>query len=282
MAESITHSIKNGNESLIGESTTDAVNRSSGNEQLNSQIATRHSEIIWTPRFIAIIALILAVGLSTASVVTQGWFNGYYSSAPVMMLYTVPILVSWIALHRYARTRWLRWGVIFGYLWTILTALYYRLNYGFIDPHIPTTLHLQVAVYSALTLAYICISLAYTPIKSGDIWFFRLAPIAMAVYFLAQLVLRFVFGRIILGMEAIIFSEILYFDVLVWWARPSCWKKLPGPTLLFGLVPFLEIALTFSPATSEEVKFFFMQVSLIIMLIGILRLLQCERVRVKP
>jgi hypothetical protein len=170
----------------------------------------------------------------------------------------------------------LRWGIIFGYLWTLLTALYYRLNYGFIDPHIPATLHLQVAIYSALTLAYICISLSYAPMSRGDIWFFRIAPLAIVGYFLAQLVLRFVFGRIAQGMEAIIFSEILYFDVLVWWARPSCWKRQPGPTFLFGLIPLIEIALTISPAVTEEMKFFFMQVSLIVMLIGILRLLQCE------
>ena len=247
-----------------------------GNDQLNSQIATPNTGIIWTPRFIVIVALILMVGLSTASVVTQGWFNNYYSSGPVLMLYTVPNLICWIVLFRYARTRWLRWGIIFGYLWTLLTALYYRLNYGFIDPHIPTTLHLQVAIYSALALAYICISLASTPMSRGDIWFFRLAPIAIAIFFLAQMVLRFVFGRIALGMEAIIFSEILYFNVLVWWARPSCWKRQPGPTFLFGLIPLIEIALTISPAVTEEMKFFFTQVSLIVMLIGILRLLQCE------
>jgi hypothetical protein len=277
MAESITHSIRqNDNEPSIGESTTDSVNRMPGNDQLNSQIATRNTGIIWTPRFIVIVALILIVGLSTASVVTQGWFNKYYSSGPALMLYTVPNLICWIILFRYARTRWLRWGIIFGYLWTLLTALYYRLNYGFIDPHIPTTLHLQVAIYSALALAYICISLAYVPMGRGDIWFFRLAPIVIGGFFLAQLVLRFVFGRIALGMEAIIFSEILYFDVLVWWARPSCWKKQPGPTFLFGLIPFLEIALTISPTATEEMKFFFMQVSLVVMLIGILRLLQCE------
>jgi hypothetical protein len=150
------------------------------------------------------------------------------------------------------------------------------LNYGFIDPHIPTTLHLQVAVYSALALAYICISLAYAPMSRGDIWFFRLAPIVLGAFFLAQIILRIVFGWVAQGMEAIIFSEIVYFDVLVWWARPSCWKKHPGPTFLFGLIPFLEIALTISPAITEEIKFFFMQVSLIVMLIGILRLLQCE------
>jgi hypothetical protein len=243
---------------------------------LNSQITTRNTEIIWTPRFIVIVAIILIVGLSTASVVTQGWFNNYYSAGPVLMLYTVPNLICWIALFRYAHTRWLRWGIIFGYLWTLLTALYYRLNYGFIDPHIPTTLHLQVAVYSALALAYICISLAYAPMSRGDIWFFRLAPIVLGAFFLAQIILRIVFGWVAQGMEAIIFSEIVYFDVLVWWARPSCWKKHPGPTFLFGLIPFLEIALTISPAITEEIKFFFMQVSLIVMLIGILRLLQCE------
>jgi len=247
-----------------------------GSSQLNSQLATQNTGIIWTPRFIVLIALILIVGLSTASVVTQGWFNNYYSSGPVLMLYTVPNLICWIVLFRYARTRWLRWGIIFGYLWALFTGLYYRLNYGFIDPHIPVTLHLQVAIYSTLALAYICISLASGPMSRGDIWFFRLAPIAIAVFFIAQMVLRFVFGRIALGIEAIILSEILYFDVLVWWARPSCWKRQPGPTFLFGLIPFLEIALTISPAVTEEMKFFFMQVSLIVMLIGILRLLQCE------
>jgi hypothetical protein len=271
------HSVeKNDNEPPIRESTPGAVNRMPGNDQLNSQIATQNTGIIWTPRFIVIVALILIVGLSTASVVTQGWFNNYYSSGPVLILYTVPNLICWIVLFRYARTRWLRCGIIFGYLWAMLTGLYYRLNYGFIDPHIPTTLHLQVAIYSALALAYICFSLAYAPMSRSDIWFFRLAPIVTGAVFLAQLVLRFVFGRIALGMEAIIFSEILYFDVLVWWARPSCWKKLPGPTLLFGLIPFLEIALTISPSVTEEMKFFFTQVSLIVMLIGILRLLQCE------
>jgi hypothetical protein len=273
MAESIAHSIQNGNKPSIGESTTDTVNHTPGND---SQITTQNAAIIWTPRFIVIVALILIVGLSTASVVTQGWFNNYYSSGLVLMLYTVPNLICWIVLFRYARTRWLRWGIIFGYLWALLTALYYRLNYGFIDPHIPTTLHLQAAIYSALALAYICISLANAPMSRSDIWFFRLAPLVIAAFFLAQLVLRFVFGRIPQGIEATIFSEILYFDVLVWWARPSCWKRQPGPTFLFGLVPFLEIALTISPAVTEEIKVFFTQVSLIVMLIGILRLLQCE------
>jgi hypothetical protein len=45
--------------------------------------------------------------------------------------------------------------------------------------------------------------------------------------------------------------------LLIWWARPSCWKQACGPTFLFGVVPLLQLLMAMLNNSAHN--FFFLQ-----------------------
>ena len=59
------------------------------NQQVEANVSG--TPIIWTPRFIIIFALTLVLGLSIESLLTQGWFDGYYSG---LWIFQVEVLIA--------------------------------------------------------------------------------------------------------------------------------------------------------------------------------------------
>src|SRR5437868_2375521 len=90
MAESTTQSKQHDEEILAHIAETQTI--SPENEQQGGSLASHRSTIIWTPRFIVIFALTLAVGLSLASLTTQGWDNHYYQPEWILLGNTVILL----------------------------------------------------------------------------------------------------------------------------------------------------------------------------------------------
>jgi hypothetical protein len=211
-----------------------------------------------------------------ANILTQAWLNGYYSSDWAFQAYAAPIFGCWIALLLRARSPWVRMGAIFGCIWSIFSSISFVLDLFSVSPHSLIVAHLNAAMYSALLGSYICLSIARTPMYRWDSWFFRLVPILsgstiVVAYFLAPTQ-----PPALDYLEHVIALVALSLSVIVWWIRPSCWRTQPGPTLLFGLVPFILVLFAIPNAATLETFFFFTLAMLLSLLLGIMRLLQCE------
>ena len=82
-------------------------------------LPTSPKPVIWTPHFIIIFALALIIGLSVASLLTQGMLNGYYPPQAVLLVLVALALGGWIAVARLVRSLWTRMGGIFGSIWAV-------------------------------------------------------------------------------------------------------------------------------------------------------------------
>jgi len=234
------------------------------------------SPIIWTPRFIITFFLVLVVGLSGASMLIRGWLNGYYLAGWVLIAYTVVNLGAWICVSKYARSPWVRLGGIFGCLWAILTGFTFALSLFSIDPGSIMLGHATAAASSALLGSFICLSIARTPPQHWDRTFFLVAPIAGGIFVTALFLHTPDKMRSLLLLEEYIATAELWLCVAIWWLRPSCWRTQAGPAFLLGIAPIIQIMLTQPANSNSESVFFFSQVMLLSLLLGALRILQCE------
>ena len=231
--------------------------------------------IIWTPRFVVIFALTLVIGLSTASLLTQGMLNGYYPPQAILLTLVLFTLGGWVAVVLLVRSLWMRIGGIFGSIWAIFMGIYLVISLLPIDPTASILLHLNASTNSALLGSYICLSIDRTPFHRWDGWFFRLAPIlgvsaVAAGYFLLPADLPS-----LRSLESTTVTVTLILCILVWWVRPSCWRSQPSVTFLFGTTPFILFLLHLPGITDREGHFFFfMQVALLSLILGIMRVLQ--------
>ena len=279
MPESVTRSEKNSTEQLIErvekahEGHVQSIDIPS--DELGASAA--QEEVIWTPRFIVIFALTVVVGLSIANILTQGWLNGYYKSDWAFLAYAAPVFGCWIALLLRARSPWIRMGAAFGCIWSVFSSISFVLDFFSVSPHSIIVAHLNAAIDSALLGSYICLSIARTPIYRWDSWFFKLVPIlsgsiVVVAYFLAPTQ-----PPALDYLEHVIALVALSLSTVVWWIRPSCWRTQPGPTLLFGVVPFILLLFAIPNNTATpETYFFYTLVILLCLLLGNMRLLQCE------
>src|SRR6266487_6470878 len=92
------------------------------------------TNVIWTTRFIVIFALTLMLGLSTESLLTQGWQNHYYAGVWVSFPHVALIVGCLIATMVVTRARWVRWGGIFGIVWALFTSINLVLSLYTLDP----------------------------------------------------------------------------------------------------------------------------------------------------
>src|SRR5262249_8972980 len=115
------------------------------------------SPIIWTPRFIIIFFLLLAIGLSVASMLTRGELNNYYPVGWVLAAYATLNLIAWLFVSKYASASWVRIGSIFGCLWAILMGFTFTLNAFSINYSSVIVVHTTVAASSALLCSFICL-----------------------------------------------------------------------------------------------------------------------------
>lgn len=241
-------------------------------------MSTNKATIIWTPRFIVTFALVGVLGLSAESVLAEGLLGGYYPAGWVLLAHVVLVLGYWLLIVVRAHSWWIRTGGIFVCIWTLFTSISLILDLRSVDPSSAIITHLHAATASALLGSSICLSLDRTPLHRWDIWFFRFALVASGcgvalVYFLTPAL-----ARSLSVLENDIAVAVLVLCICVWWIRPSCWRARPGPTLLFGLVPTLLLLVSIPAIGKAETIFFLSQVVFLCLILGGMRILQCEHV----
>lgn len=237
----------------------------------------RQPIIIWTPRFIGIFALVLAGGLTLASLLTQGWQNHYYQPEWVLLAETAIMLGLWITVSIRASTPWVRIGGIFGAIWAIFTAINFVATLLLsVNPALPIIAYLNAATNCALFACYICLSIHHVPVRRWDSWFFRVAPLLGVCIILASILLTPAEMRSWQNVGSITATVTLYLSISIWWLRPSCWQAQPGPTFFFGLAPIILLVLSIPRMFDGPQNFFLLQVSLLCFVLGIMRLLQGE------
>lgn len=250
------------------------------NETRQQVMSTTSATVIWTPRFIVLFALTLAIGLSVDSLLTGVWSSHLIQAPWLLLLHLLLLFTCLIATTILSHSRWIRIGGVFGSIWIIFTGInsflplfvpISRLNLGSPIPSL-----LNATISSALLGTSICLSIKGTLLTKWDIWFFRLVLIGstcaiLLIYFITPAV-----NRSLNAFESDVAALALVLSLLVWWARPSCWKVQPGLTLLFGLLPAIELLLSIPSIGTGGTNFFLTQVSLLCFLLGLIRLLQGE------
>jgi hypothetical protein len=262
------------------------------NEQDSQHLQKRAGEkIIWTPGFLLLFALTLVLGLSGVSVMTQAWSNELMRS-PQWVLQSEIILVAllWIVLGIVTRSHWIRTGCVFG----VIVTVFLTLNILTVVLGIPSDTvqsSINVATCLALLGAYVGLSVEGTMLSIWDTCLLFLSPVLGTVgvvltYYLTP-------RASILTVYNSVATAALVACILCWWFRPSCWKKQPGPTFLFGLVPIillwmglvagtfnsffqLQILAPFTNPHTNANTCLFVQITLLWLFLGCLRTLKSE------
>ncbi len=234
--------------------------------------------IIWTPRFIITFALLLSVGLGGASLLTQGWLNSYYPAQLTELIFDTLAFGCWIAALFYARSPWVRLGVIFSIIWTIFSAIDYVISMLIPAPQTWILLgHIDGARNISLLSSFICLSIAHTPFRRWDAWFFRLAPlIGIAAVLFAQVHAPPEL-RTLAQLENHTTNIVLYLCMGVWWLRPSCWKAQPALTFLLGINPVVQRILSIQFLHNGDPTLFYTQMILLFFALAGLHSAQRER-----
>jgi hypothetical protein len=215
-------------------------------------------KIIWTPRFLLIFASGLVLGVSADSLLASGWSSNFFAGMGLWFILAHIILfaLGWLLLGIVTRSRWVRIGCIFGGVCAAFLTLNTFTQLFGVDPGSPAQSYINVATCTALLGAYVGISIEGTLLSAWDFWLFVL----LAILGCAGVVLAYLLTpqASILTVENAVAAATLIAACLIWWARPSCWKKCPGPTFLFGIVPFIQLAM--APVNGSLHNFFFLQV----------------------
>lgn len=291
MAESVTqhgtdHSDNDEPESESNEQARDELEdrRDEQTEQLGATppetIAVRRGNVVWTPKFIILFALVLVIGLSADSVLTQGWVNGYYRAIWVLFGNLTLLLGLWIGATVIAHSWWIRMGAIFGCVWAVFSIINLLTMLFNFDLNTAVPAYVNATFSCALLGAYICFSTAYSDLREWDIWCFRLAMLIGFVFVLVGL--RFPTSSSA-SLPAILATDIgavaAILSIVVWWVRPLCWRTHAGLTFFFGASPAIALLLSLPNVTNVRVNFFLTQVSLLCLILGLLRIIQGERVQ---
>lgn len=255
-----------------GATTTDY----SGSPAEEAQQTVPALPIIWTPRFIVIFALALVVGLAAEGLLAEGWANRLYPSGWILLAHPILALGGWTFTLVRARSWWIRSGAIFACIWALFACLNALMEKHAVVSSPAIIAHLDAATCSALLGAYICLSLDRTPLRRWDALFFRLALVlgsgsVALFYFLTP-----VESRSLAVLEGDLSATALFLCVFVWWLRPSCWRARPGPTFLFGMAPAILLFLAIPKIVDGSTNLFLTQVVFLCIILGIMRLVQCE------
>lgn len=252
--------------------------------------------VIWTPAFIVLFGFTLVAGLSTESLLTQGWLDRWYEGQWVFQGHVILVGIGWLVLLVCARTRWVRVGAVFGLAWALFMTVdifvQVTLGAGVLD----ILAHVNVLICLSLLACSICLTVDRYLLSSWDAWVLGLLPLVGAVAAAALFPLWP--DRSLFSLENSIASVALALSGLVWLVRPSCWRGAPGLTVLFGLVPIILIGLDAANdlynavnfflarvvlssqynVSILDVNFFCSQVALLCLLLGTMRLIKSELV----
>jgi hypothetical protein len=274
MAESITRSEQHSEGTSAQAAENQTISTQAAKENVSS--ASYQSPIIWTPRFIVIFALTLTIGLSLASLFTQGWDNHYYQPGWILLGDTAIIFGIWIAIVIRARSQWVRIGGIFACLWSVFTGINFIANLLMVNPDLAVIAYLNAITNLALFGYYFVFSTNNVPFLRWDRWFFRIVPILGVCLALPG----FFFPPIHVGglpnLASSTAAVALYLTIVTWWLRPSCWKSQSGPAFFLGLAPLILLMLAIPHTFNGSSNFFFLQISLLCSLLGAMRILQGE------
>lgn len=264
---------------------------SSEQDQKTAVTRAPAERIIWTPGFILLFVLVLVLGVSGESILTQAWSNGLYNSTHWLMQTLVILLGAiWLMLGIVTRSRWIRTGCIFGGLSVIFMTLNIITTVEGIG-FAPLDSYINVATCMALLGAYIGLSVEGVQSTAWDRWLYLFIPSGGVVsvilaYFLTP-------QASILTVENAIATAAMFGCVAFWWLRISCWKARPGATLLFGLAPAILLTagllnttfdsffmFTLTSATTNSLvnanNYFFAQLAFLILFLGGIRLIKSE------
>lgn len=285
MAESIVQpdtNDSNEHENFIGEKgQVQATSNDIREKDVPVPVSSHTSTIIWTPRFIVLFALTLAIGLTADSLFTMAWGLHYITAAWVSSGHVVLIAGCLLGIVCVARSWWSRLGGIFGCVWAIFTSIGLVLTLFTLAPTSPVPAYLNAAIASALFGMYLCLSLEQTSLTRWDGWFFCSALfVSLGVLFLTYFLMPPA-SRSLAPVGSDIAAILLMLSILVWWLRPSCWKTQPGATLLLGLMPAIFFLLNITTLGKGQPNFFLSQVAYLFLLLGTMRVLQGELRRKK-
>ncbi|MGZ3621765.1 MAG: hypothetical protein ACXWPS_09930 [Ktedonobacteraceae bacterium] len=288
----IEDSLKNESENRTSEKTVSLENN------VQAEYNASRIPIVWTPRFIIVFTLALVFGLSIESLLTQGWLDGYYSGTWVFQVHVICVCLSWIALLVLTHSNWIRIGSVFGIIWALFMTIH--ISIFALNNDLSLRVHTLLNAATCITLlgAYLCLSIDKTPLNRLEAWLFGFAPIILCIVVIFVYFLTPPGERSLNSLENAIASTALVLSLLVWWMRPSLWKSQPGPTFLFGCVPLILLILAlfakeFNPSnyflakvlsgpissiSTNEANFFFSQVALLLLFLGIIRMIQFQRV----
>lgn len=253
--------------------------------------------VVWTPRFIILFAITLVLGLSLESLLTQGWAIRWFSGIWIFPMHLALVGAGWIILLRVTRSRWMRLGAVFGLIFVAFVTINVISQAMLFQPSSYLLAHVNVVTFLALAGCSMCLAIDRLPVGRWDAWVLGLTPVLGVVLLVPVYILRS--DRSLAGIENSISIVALMIGTLIWWIRPTCWKNVPGPTLLFGCVPllllFLDVAYVASNSynffplhvtenasatfSNRQTVFFFSQVVLLCLLLAIMRLVQAEKRR---
>jgi hypothetical protein len=255
--------------------------------------------VIWTPIFMVTFALTFVLGCSVEALLAEGWISRFYLGQWIMLSHIIVAGILWLALAVLARSQWVRSGGIFGCIWAIFMSIDILIISISGNPASPLIPHINAAICIALFGAYVCLSIDEIPFHRWDAWFFGLAPIGGILMVALAFFLTPRDARTLELVEGYVAMTALVLSTLVWWLRPSCWKTQPGPTFFFGIAPLILLLLAlpnmgFNPSnfflalvvlrpsstsTITEANFFFSEVVLLCLILGIIRVLRAQFTR---
>lgn len=241
-----------------------------------SATSTTPSTIIWTPRFIVLFALTLVIALSADSLLTQIVLHRIFRESWTSLAHLLPAFVCLQATIIVARSWWVRLGAIFASIWALFISLNHFLYFFTLDSSSSIPSLLNAINCSALFGAYLCFSIDRTPFTRWDTWFFRIVLIVSICAAPLIYVFTPVDNRALNTIESGLAALALVLSLLVWWARPSCWKIQPGLALLFGMLPAIQLLLSLPGIGTGATNIYFTQVSLLCFLLGAMRLLKAQ------
>lgn len=257
---------------------------------IEENVSPSQEKIIWTPRFILLFVLTLVLGLSIAGQLALAWTNHlFFPNRWTLHGLVVVVGLGWLALGIVTRSLRIRAGCLFGLIWAGFMTLNIYISSRQIGIDTPLQSYLDAAICVALLGAYLGLSSQGTLRSRWDLWLFLLIPFLAAAY------VGFMYLRThnLLLLEQNVTRAALVAALLIWWARLSCWKVQPGPTLLFGLVPMilllgayfnrssknlflLQVSSFRLSASANSNNFFFAQVILLCLLLGCMRAIKSE------
>jgi hypothetical protein len=232
--------------------------------------------IVWTPRFIVLFFLTLIVGLSVESLCTYGWLDGMFRAEWILLAHALLILVCLFAIIIKGRSTWIRVGAIFGCIWALFVNASHITTLLGVNERSTIAAQFQAVVACALLATYICISTHRIPFRRWDSIFFWLAPFIGAGAVIVLYTFSWANPHHVHVLINAITTVLLSLCVAIWWLRISCWRSQPCLTFLFGAASLLLLLLPFMHSDSNGTPFFFSQVLLLCLLLGVLRVWQGE------